>query len=174
MKRKRRPLLPGVITEVAKYQKGWTGGLPETPCGLGSKISETVIQREWIPQMIGKYDIRTIADIGAGDMNWIDLVVWPHPVHYRAFDLVPRRPAVQPFDIIQQVPDSVDCIMCLWVLNHLPEDHARQALENVLASGSKYLMLTWWPAMADFMDLEPIESVMIRKRIGAEIRLIRC
>ena len=166
--------MSGIITEVSKYQKGWTGGLPETACGFGSKISETATQREWIPQIVKKYQIHSIADIGAGDLNWMPLVKWPHPVMYHAYDLVPRRPGVYEFDIIHQIPEPVDCLMCLWVLNHLPEEHARQALANLKASGSKYLMVTYWPAMFDFLDLEPLESVVIRKRINADIRLVKC
>jgi len=48
------------------------------------------------------------------------------------------------------------------------------ALANLLASGSKYLAYTWWPRMAGFLQLEPIESVVIRANIGAELRLIKC
>ena len=124
--------------------------------------------------MVGKYGIHTIADIGAGDMNWIKLVWWPWPVQYSPFDLVPRRDDVQLFDIIHQVPRPVDLILCLWVLNHLPDDHARLALANLLVSGSKYLMLTYWPGMADFLQLEPLESVVIRAHKKADIRLIKC
>ena len=164
----------GIITEITKYQKGWHGGLPETACGFGSRVSETKIQRHWISEMVRKRQISTISDIGAGDLNWIHLIDWPHAVKYQPFDIVPRHQSVETFDIIHQVPAPVDCLMCLWVLNHLPEDHARQAIENLMASGSKYLMMTYWPAMFDFLDLKPIESVVIRERIGAEIRLIQC
>ena len=126
--------------------------------------------------MVGKYDIQTIADIGAGDLNWIKLVKWPHPVQYTPFDLVPRRADVQKFDLIHEIPQRVDLIMCLWVLNHMPDNHARQALDNLQASGSKYLMITYWPGMADFLKLEPIESTVIktRSKVQMDIRLIQC
>ena len=29
-----------IVTNPDKYKQGWTGGLPETECGSGSKISE--------------------------------------------------------------------------------------------------------------------------------------
>lgn len=162
-----------IITEVEKYQRGWTGGRPETECGAGSKIEQTEIQREWIPRMVEKYNIRSITDMGAGDLRWIKLIKWPHEVHYKAFDLVPRHDEVTQFDIIQDKPQPVDLLMCIWCLNHFPDDHARVALDNLQASGSTYLMLTYWPKMADFLDIEPIETVMIRPRINAELRLIR-
>ena len=166
--------------QIDKYRRGWTSGLPETLCGFGSMIDQTEIQREWILRMVGKYGIRTIHDIGAGDLNWIKVIKWPYPVKYRAFDLVPRRSDVRQFDLIHEKPQAVDLTMCLWVLNHMPEDHARVALDNLRASGSKYLMYTYWPSMADFLDLGAIESKIIRTRymetgdIDFEIRLIRC
>lgn len=130
-----------IITEKAKYVKGWTGGLPETPCGYGSKLSATKKQREWIPTILEKYDIQSIADIGAGDLNWIKHVELGD-IEYQAYDLVPRLPEVRTFDLIQQIPPKVDLIMCLWVLNHMPFDHCRQALKNIKKSGAKYLMMT--------------------------------
>jgi hypothetical protein len=163
-----------IVTEIDKYKRGWISGRPETSCGLGSRVAETETQRAWIPEMVGKYGIHTIADIGAGDLNWIKLVQWPHPVQYSPYDLVPRRKDVQPFDLIHEIPRKSDLLMCLWVLNHLPENHARLALANLLASGSKYLMITYWPGMADFLQLEPIESVVIRAHKKADIRLIKC
>ena len=162
-----------IVTEVEKYRRGWTSGLPQTECGLGSRVSETEIQRKWIPRIVGKYGIHTIADIGAGDLNWIELVKWPHPVQYTPFDLVPRRADVQPFDLIHEIPRQSDLSLCLWLLNHLPDDHAREALKNLRASGSKYLMITWWPAMAGFLKLEPIESVVIRAHKKTDLRLIK-
>lgn len=169
--------MSGIITDVKKYIKGWRNGLPETPCGFGSKIDQTVVQRRWIPEMVAKYDIRTIADIGAGDLNWITLVTWPHAVDYTAYDLVPRKVGIKRLDLIQEVPEPVDCLMCLWVLNHLPEDHARQALDNLKASGSKYLIYTWWPAMAGFLDLGYLDSAVMRANgvgVEFEIRIVAC
>jgi hypothetical protein len=148
-----------VIRDPALFQKGWTGGLPETPCGFGSKLEATTAQREWLPRMVTKYAVRSIADIGAGDLNWISRVRWPLGVSYRALDLVPRHPQVEPFDLVRQVPPAADLLLCLWVLNHLPPDDCRAALANIRASGSRYLAATdrprWhaeqppeWPALA--------------------------
>jgi len=137
-----------VITEVSKYQVGWKGGLPETPCGSGSRLSNTARQREWIPHLFRKYTIGTVADIGAGDLNWIGHMDMDG-VDYTAYDLVPRHPSVQAFDLVQDVPPQVDMIMCLWVLNHFPLEHCRRALANIRASGSKYLLMTDRPIWHD-------------------------
>lgn len=157
-----------------EYERGWVGGLPETPCGYGSLISQTRQQREWLADIAERYQIKTIADIGAGDLNWIPLVNWPHQVTYSAYDLVPRNSGVKKFDILQQVPKKFDCILCLWVLNHMSEAQALKAIENIRASGSVYMVLTYWPAMPKSLDIEPLESVVIRPRINADIRLCKC
>ena len=163
-----------------EFQRGWTGGLPETPCGHGSKISQTKVQRQWIPRMVEKYAIRTIADIGAGDLRWIEKVKWPHPVYYHPFDLVPRRKEVTEFDLIHEIPPESDLVMCLWLLNHLPEESAKAALQNLLFSGCKYLIYTWWDEMPGFLDLGAMESTLIRTnyrgphKISYELRLIEC
>ena len=169
-----------IITEVGKYKKGWTGGLPETPCGYGSKLDQTVIQREWIPRMVEKYNIKTVADIGAGDLNWVREMDWPYPVQYEAFDLVPRDPSVKQLDLIHEVPPKRDLLLCLWLLNHLPVDHAKAAQDNLFKSGSEYLMVTWWDEMDDYLDLPAIEEVKIRtrhkldRRIEFWLRLVKC
>ena len=133
--------MPGIITEIDKYKKGWTGGLPETPCGFGSKLKSTEKQRKWMPEIFVKYNIQSIADIGAGDLNWIKHIDLGD-IEYHAYDLVPRHPEVRYFDLLKSTPPKVDLIICLWVLNHMPVEHCRQAIENLKASGSKYLMMT--------------------------------
>ncbi|MDB4312000.1 hypothetical protein N9937_01080 [bacterium] len=163
-----------------EFKRGWTGGGMETLCGHGSKVSQTKIQREWIPAMVEKHNIRTIADIGAGDLNWMNHVVWPYPVEYQAFDLVPRHKSVKAFDLIHEIPPKADLIMCLWLLNHLPEENARAAIKNLWASGCKYLMYTWWNDLADYQDLGSLESTVMRsaykgkRKIDYELRLLKC
>lgn len=130
-----------IILDAKKYKTGWTGGLPETKCGSGSTLRNTKQQREWIPQIIEKYGIQSIADIGAGDLNWIKTMDLSG-VEYTAYDLVPRVDGVVQFDLVEQMAPKVDMIMCLWVLNHMPMESSKKAIANLKASGSKYLMMT--------------------------------
>lgn len=130
------------IVDLEKMEKGWRGGLPETPCGFGSTLQATEKQRAWIPQIVRKYKIKSIADIGAGDMNWVQHMKLPKTVEYSAFDYFPRRPEVQKFDLLKQIPPAVDMLMCLWVLNHLSKDLCLAAINNLKASGAKYLLMT--------------------------------
>ena len=130
--------------------------------------------------MVSKYDIKTINDIGAGDLNWINDVKWPHPVEYNPFDLVPRHPSVNKLDLIHEIPPQADLSMCLWVLNHLPVEQAKVAQDNLVASGSRYLMLTWWDYMDEYLNIPAIEQVKIRSRqkegrvVDFYIRLVKC
>lgn len=164
-----------IITEVSKYQKGWGGGLPETPCGNGSRISTTVEQREWIPSLIEKYNIKSIADIGAGDLNWVKLIDLT-AIDYTAYDLVPRLPEVKTFDLVQQVPPKVDLLMILWVLNHFPYDHCEKAIKNIKASGAKYLLMTdrerYRKDQPQEIDFPYLEKLVLNEK-NDSIRLVK-
>lgn len=166
-----------IITNVAKYKKGWIGGGKETPCGYGSTMAATTKQRKWIPQMIKQYRIKTIADIGAGDLNWMNHVSLPKKVTYTAYDLFPRRSSVVEFNILDEIPEKVDLIMCLWVLNHFPYDDCLQALKNIKASGSKYLLMTdrpkWHKEQPKEIRMEALQSICVRETTGDLIKLIK-
>lgn len=146
--------------------------MPQTPCGAGSTLARTKVQREWIPRIVEQYEIHSIVDIGAGDLNWINEIDWPYPLLYRAYDLVPRVSGVERLDIINETPPPADLLMCLWVLNHLPEREQKAATARIAASGSKYIMYTYWPAMPAHLDWGADESVVINDKKQAELRLI--
>jgi len=131
----------GDIVSREKFSAGWRGGLPETPCGYGSTLEATRAQRRWIPQLVDAYGIRTIVDVGAGDLNWIrhtDL----RGAQYTPLDLVPRLPEVKVFDLVREVPPAADLLLCLWVLNHLDLESCRRAIENLQASAARLLLMT--------------------------------
>lgn len=167
-------LAGGVSVDESDFQRGWASGLPETPCGSGSTLEATRLQRKVLARWVEQHRIHSIVDVGAGDMNWVRYMEWPHPVHYEPLDLVPRTPAVRQFDLINEVPPRCDMVWCLWLLNHLPDHQSAAALKNLLATECRYIVYTWWPGMADFLDLYPIEHVTILPRKEAELRLLKC
>lgn len=122
------------------WEQGWKGGLPETPCGAGSKLHNTKHQRLWIGKIISEYQIKSIADIGAGDMNWISHINL-EGIKYRAYDIYPRKEIIKKFDLTVSKAPKADLILCIWVLNHLEEDDYSKAVGNLLASKSKYLIV---------------------------------
>ena len=152
-----------IITNREKYVRGWTGGLPETECGYGSRVGVTKDQRKWLPEMAKKYGIKSVADIGAGDLNWIHLMDWD--VDYTAYDLVPRHSSVIEFDLTSQIAPRVDCLLCLWVLNHMPYDASQAAIRNLKMSGSKYLIMTdrpvWHHEQPPEIQMTALESLTL-------------
>lgn len=163
------------ITSVEKYRKGWTGGLPETQCGYGSTLEATERQRQWIPEVFRKHGIRTVADIGAGDLNWMQQTDIGN-VDYTPYDLVPRHPSVTEFNLVEQVPPKVDCLMVLWVLNHMPFDDCRKALKNIRESGAKFLLMTdrpkWHDEQPPEIQMQALEALLLNAK-GDRIKLIR-
>jgi hypothetical protein len=149
----------------------WQSGLPETPCGKGSRFENTEEIRSWLPVVIEKYGIQTIADIGCGDQNWIHHCDYPHPISYTGFDVKPRFPDVLPLDVSRTVlPEPFDLVLCIYVLNHLKPDMAERALRLLKMSGSKYLLMTY--SSADeyaLFDCELVESLhhkTTRRNVG--------
>lgn len=161
-----------IISDPAKYRRGWTGGLPETPCGYGSRLRTTRFQREWIPEMVAKYGILDIADIGAGDLNWIQKTELG--CAYRAFDLVPRHKSVQRLDLLTDELPEADCLMVLWVINHLPPAMQEIAINKLKNANARFLMMTYDKRMEPCTDLTYIENAILRhsKGVDFEIRLI--
>lgn len=155
---------------LSKYRNGWASGLPETPCGYGSKLTQTKIQSKWIPKIVKKYRIKSIADIGAGDLQWIKRI--DLGCEYTPYDLVPRHPDVIEFNLLVDELPQVDCLMVLWVINHMPEHVAKFAINKLVNSGSKYLLYIYSPRMWDFSDLESIDRIVIRQG-DVELRLIK-
>lgn len=147
---------------------GWGGGRPFTECGNGSKPESTANIRRVLPEWTARYAIRTVADAGAGDLQWRAGLAWD--VIYRPYDLFPRHPDVVRWDVASGLLPFADLILCRMVLNHLDERTATRALE-LFAIAGQYLAATTFagggPQRSDTFrryDLtrwmgEPIESV---------------
>lgn len=161
-----------MINKKSDFAKGWASGLPETVCGGGSTMVQTEIQRAVLPRWVAEFDINTIVDVGAGDLNWVQAVEWPHEVFYAPLDLVPRHESVSQFDITEAVPPAADLLLFLWVGNHMPVEDCEAAMRNLQESGSRYLALTYAPWMWDCMDLPACEEVMIKPRKESVLRLV--
>lgn len=155
-----------------EFKRGWISGLPETPCGAGSTVAATLKQRQILSRWLGKYRIQSVVDVGAGDLNWVRLM--DLDIDYQPLDLVPRAPEVRAFNLIEQVPPACDMVWCLWLLNHLSDEHALEAMENLLKTECRYIVYTWWPGMADFLDICPTEYAMIKAEKQSELRLVKC
>ena len=156
----------------ADFKKGWIGGGRETPCGSGSKFENTEIQREWIPRMVEKYGIQSIADIGAGDLNWASRTVFG--CDYHPFDLFPRTHGVEELDILTDDMPVSDCLMVLWVINHLHPENQKLAVDKLTSSSARYLIMTWDNRMESCTDLPYIEKEILRHDRGIDFEIRLC
>jgi hypothetical protein len=165
-----------IVGDREKFSRGWQSGMPETPCGSGSTMARTAAQRAWLPGMLQRHGVRSIADIGAGDLNWIQATAIPAGVAYTAYDLVPRHPRVRAFDLVTDMPPAVDLIMCLWVVNHLPYEAARKAIANLRASGARLLLMTdrprWHHEQPPEIHMPYIEKLDLGTDAGDRLLLI--
>lgn len=142
---------------MSEYVTEWESGKPETPCGKGSRLQETEIIRQWLPEIVERYDIASVNDIGAGDQNWIKKVEWPYEVDYKAFDVRPRNKKVRALDIVELSPPYADLTLCIYVLNHLSPKQMHRALYNLQQSSSPYLLCSY--CTYDKIPFTLIESI---------------
>lgn len=129
-----RKMKPGV---------GWTNRNMKGRCGVGSEVGNAKNIRYNLPNIMRDHELVSIADVGAGDRNWIQHVNFPSPMSYDAFDLIPRHRIVTQFDCTKQsLPQGYDLILCRFVFNHLSPRMARDAIRLFQATGSRYLAMT--------------------------------
>lgn len=132
--------------------------------GSGS-VAHAVARLDQITRDLG---VRSIADVPCGDFNWMPMFLDQHPeVDYVGYDVVPaliaenrsRYPGhrFELLDITLATPAQADLIFCKDMFNHLKTDDVWRALENMVASGPKYLMLTTNKGFEN-TELEPTEA----------------
>lgn len=142
-------------------------GSTESASGVGSERGSGQVEHsiKILDHFTHELRLRSIADIPCGDFNWMPQFLEWHPgLRYVGYDVVPhlistnreRHPGVQFrwLDITQGRPAKADLIFCKDLLNHLSEADVWRALENMVASGAKYLLLTTNRGF-DNVDLSP-------------------
>jgi SAM-dependent methyltransferase len=128
---------------------------PESASGFGSSMEATAVARSALAEIIARYSVTSILDIPCGDFNWMRHVDFEGS--YCGADIVRDLVAVNQlrygsdqrrFVVLDVISDSLprsDLILCRDCLNHLSIDEAVRALTNVVASGSRYVLLTHYP-----------------------------
>lgn len=143
-----------------KVKRGWN--CEETPCGSGSTLGQTGRIRRLLPGIVKKYEIKTVSDSGAGDLNWITKTKWD--VEYQGYDLYPRHPDVIQFDATKKILPRSDLIICRHVLNHLSIEFMELMVDNFFLSESRYVLVTNCENQQDYWNQyqfcmgEPIET----------------
>lgn len=128
----------------------FTGGLPETACGYGSTLEATESLRDSLPGLLARLGVRVLLDAPCGDLNWISQV--DLGVTYIGVDAsdenlnaarakAPGLPTARADIIIDRLPNA-DAVLCRDFLQHLPTALAELTLQNIMATGAKYLLAT--------------------------------
>ena len=129
----------------------WGG--EESVSGNGSRIDETRVIAEYIPDLVQRYTIRSMLDIPCGDFNWmryVDLLA----VDYYGADIVDalvrtniRRYAAKGVnffraDMTKDHLPGVDLIFSRDCLVHLSYQHIFEAIDRVRESRSRFFLTT--------------------------------
>jgi len=136
-----------------------TWGNRESKSGDGSTIWWTASIRPFLANMIKKYDMKNMLDSPCGDFNWMQHVEFPSDFEYVGVDVVLSEIELNRKkysndsskfffifrDMVMLPPyKSFDLIFSRDALQHLPNVATTGAINNWVASGSKYLITTFY------------------------------
>lgn len=149
----------------------FTGGLPETRCGGGSTLRNTKEIRRALPALLKRLGVESLLDAPCGDFNWMahtDISA----IHYVGVDsccdnlsaarakesrlgFAPKSRWFLHLDILGEDLPAADAILCRDFLQHFPTRMAFAALKRLMATPSKWLMLTSH-AVEENADIETV------------------
>lgn len=140
--------LKEVFTRIYE-QNLWTS--EESKSGLGSELKSTEVIREELPEVFKKFKIKTFLDIPCGDFNWMSKVEFDG-VEYIGADIVEsliennkdkyKDTTFKVLDITKDELPKVDLVFVRDVLGHFNYESIEKAINNIIKSGSKYLLTT--------------------------------
>lgn len=123
-----------------------------TVCGPGSTIAAAKYIIRELPLLVERYNINSILDLACGDYNWMRKVKFNSDMTYIGTDynasMIEVNKARYPnidFRVIDAVNDpipAVDLVFCRDLFIHFPFEDTKKALQNIKASGAKYLLTT--------------------------------
>jgi len=125
----------------------------ESVSGLGSYLINTEGIRKGLPLLFKALDIHTLVDAPCGDFNWMKEVqldiewyigvdIWDERIYFNKKNYGNLRNSFYVRDIVNDILDKADLILCRDCLVHLPFQEGIGAIENFRQSGSKYLAAT--------------------------------
>jgi hypothetical protein len=138
-----------VFTNIFKT-KFWMLG--DSVSGPGSELRVTQRMRPQLSALIKRFNISSIADAPCGDLNWmryVDLGTCRYIGYDIVQELVERNIKLfgdtkefRHFNLVDNVIEKVDLIICRDMLAHLTHEQIVKVLRNFKKSGSKYLLVT--------------------------------
>ncbi len=136
----------------------------ETKSGEGSEIDYTKNLRNHLPNLIEKYEIKSIVDAPCGDFNWMKLVLPKVNIQYTGLDIVETivRENQKQFasdkinfsqaDICRNPLPQCDLLIVRDCLIHLSFEDLNRFLQNISQSKYKYLLTNSYIVKEDFIN----------------------
>lgn len=119
--------------------------MQNTDCGPGSTLHNTERLRDFLAKCISDYEIKTVNDVGCGDLFWISHVDIPD---YRGYDETIREKAKERIkdgwglvrlDVTKDPMRQCDLTVCKDVLRHHDISNVNAIINNI-KNASRYLL----------------------------------
>ena len=139
-------------------------GDPTSVSGRGSNLVETTVIRREIPLLLDRLGAQSLLDAPCGDFHWMAETELG-AVDYVGVDLVPSvikdcrerhaspRRSFAVSDLLTDPLPRADVVLCRDCLVHLSYRHIHDAIANLKASGSTYLLTTTFPTHTRNLDI---------------------
>jgi len=125
----------------------------ESKSGPGSNFKQTEEIIIKIPELIKKFNIKSVLDLPCGDFYWMNRVdlgnvdyiggdIVSEVIRYNNTKFAKTNISFREIDIINDILRRVDMILCRDLFVHLKNDQISTILKNIKNSGSKYLLTT--------------------------------
>lgn len=136
---------------------------PESASGCGSTLRQTETLRNELRPFLDRHGITTLLDIPCGDFNWMAQVDLSG-IRYTGADIVPEIVAANArhatdsirfatLDLVADPLPRVDCVMVRDCFSHLPHEEIFLALDNIVRSGSRFVLMTHFEDQPDNPDI---------------------
>lgn len=136
----------------------------ESVSGPGSELRQTSTLTQELPELLQKYQIKSILDIPCGDFNWMNTIDLSG-IRYIGADIV--KPlikknqhtyqqagvAFQHLNLIEDALPECDLILCRDCLVHFSLQDTISALENICASNATWLLTTHFPSKEENINI---------------------
>lgn len=140
-------------------------GSDESISGSGSAVDQTRAIRAQLPVLLRELKVASMLDLPCGDFGWMrevdlsgveywggDIVADLVARHEGDFGGTGRRFAV--LDLTRDSLPEVDLVFCRDCLVHLSFKHIWDAISNLKASGSRWLLTTTFPDHLENCDID--------------------
>lgn len=154
-------MTPDAVFSRIYRRNSW--GDDESLSGKGSNLAVTEKLRNELPGFLRKHQVTSVLDIPCGDFNWMRTVDLGD-ISYIGADIVPEliegnrkfeddTHRFEVLDLIDSPLPQADLVFARDCFVHLSTEHIMGAVENIRASGARFLMTTTFPESATNQDI---------------------